>query len=485
MRLAAWLLLILAFAIPSMAGAQTPPRLASLEVDIWPEYDRPQALVIYKARLAEGTPLPAVVRLPIPSEVGEPHAVAAWTEDGSLNDQISWSRSEGGEWAEVEVETRETGIWLEFYQSLEGDGAQRSLTFTWPGGMAIEDFRYQVLHPLTAEDFAVNPGGELIEDARGMTYTEVDAGALSPQSTHSLTLSYISNAAPPPPSALQAENPAFDRLEVALWPEYDQPRVLVFYRALISPQVELPAEVALPIPASVGEPSAVAFQGENGELLVAEYRREVVGDWAWIYVQAESPGLWIEYYDDLGRSGTERSYAFTWPGGVSIGALTYEVQQPAGATDMRVAPAGAPQIGDFGLTYYRSSLGPRERHEEAMISLAYLKGDDALSVDATMAGPALERPATTQGSTPNLTDQLPYILGAFGLVLVLVGGVLLWRTRRGGSVAVRRARKPRRSRPRRTDASEVDASPIFCHVCGAQAAAGDLYCRRCGAKLRR
>src|SRR4030067_3097186 len=58
--------------------AKGKPRLASLQIESWPEFDRPAAaLVILKGEIAAGVPLPAAVSLRIPAASGGPTAGAA------------------------------------------------------------------------------------------------------------------------------------------------------------------------------------------------------------------------------------------------------------------------------------------------------------------------------------------------------------------------------------------------------------------------
>ena len=67
------LMLVLAFVLlpafaasPSDNGApKRSPRLASLQIEIWPEFDRPAALVILRGELAADVALPATVSLRI------------------------------------------------------------------------------------------------------------------------------------------------------------------------------------------------------------------------------------------------------------------------------------------------------------------------------------------------------------------------------------------------------------------------------------
>ena len=69
---------------------------------------------------------------------------------------------------------------------------------------------------------------------------------------------------PSPVSAQQSASPVFENVQVDVWPEYDQPAVLVIYHITISTQVTLPANLSIRIPAAAGKPFAVAMQDSNG-----------------------------------------------------------------------------------------------------------------------------------------------------------------------------------------------------------------------------
>src|SRR5574341_379120 len=53
---------------PVSAGAQGEVKLASLEVQLWPEYDQPSMLLIYDFTLTEGIGLPVNVAIRIPKD---------------------------------------------------------------------------------------------------------------------------------------------------------------------------------------------------------------------------------------------------------------------------------------------------------------------------------------------------------------------------------------------------------------------------------
>src|SRR3990172_168061 len=279
-------------------------------------------------------------------------------------------------------------------------------------------------------------------------------------------------------------SPTISELQVALWPEYDSPSMLVVYRVRLDPATELPASIALPIPASVGEPLAVAMTDAAGSLVNARYTRQVSGEWGIITVAAESLQLQIEYYSPLVFEDALRRYSFTWPGVIGVENFNYEVQAPIGAADVTISPAPQSQnVRQDGLTYYLAGLGTDAGTAGAKIDITYVKTSTELSADLLSLPPS--RPESTQGGTPDLRQFIPWILLAFGVILLAAGGGWYLRLSRGAPAgAGRRRRASRLPSPADRESAEMDASPVFCHNCGTRAAASDRFCRNCGVQLR-
>jgi hypothetical protein len=476
--------ILLSVLVPASAVAQKEVALERLEVSLWPEYDRSSVLVILRAKLSPETPLPATVSLPIPTRVGEPHAVAVRSEGGELL-QVDYTRQVNGEWATITVETDNLEVRLEYYDSLTFEDRNRSYTFTWPGGIDLGAFFYEVQQPLGASDMRVTPPGETSVGEDGLTYFGKDLGTLPASSTVEINISYTKSTPGFSDGTPSINDVApLDLLEVALWPEFDRSQVLVIYRALLPSDVSLPTSVGLPIPADVGEPHAVAIYGEDGALRDAEYTRDVEGEWATITVETESQGVWLEYYDALSIEGQERDFNFLWPGGLVLGTFAYEIQQPVGASEMKITPLGGGRFEEDGLFYYRRDLGQALAQTDFSISLAYSKSTPGFSVDSVAPGPSLVRPATTRGGTPDLGLWLPWVIGGFGVVLLAIGGFYILRLRREEAAARPRPRRRRPAKKKAKDIHEIDASPVFCHQCGLQAGVSDHFCRRCGEQLR-
>jgi len=476
------ILLLLLVLSPSKGIAQSGAGLASLKISLWPEYDRAGVLVLYEARLSSDADSPTVLRVPLPEGVEAPHAVAAWYPDGQLDDSVEWQLVHEGGRAFLDIETPTTGVWVEFYSALDVQDEKRSFDFLFPGGIEIADLVVEVMHPVGASDLRTVPTGTAEAGSNGLMFTYIDLGSSSKSDEQEITLSYIkpSSTVLSPPLQLGSASP-LERLEVALWPENDQPSVLVILRGELPPSVELPAHVEIPVPTAYGEPSAVAVQGSQGELFAADYQRRVQGQWATIVMEVESTGIWIEFYAELTYEGDKRSFTFFWPGGVDIGEFQYEIQQPWGAANIQVTPPGISGVNTDGLVYHRANYGPQAASSQAIVTFAYEKQDSELTINAQ---PKIDRPDDVRGETPDLSRTLPYILGGVGFVLIAVGVVMYVRFKQQDPRAPQPQKRKRRRKTTSKYREEVDASPVYCHLCGAQAGASDHYCRRCGAQLR-
>lgn len=153
-------------AAPSQrGGAEGKPRFASLEVDIWPEYDRRGAvLVILKGELATGTAFPAALSLRIPA-TSDPTAVAFATAPGSGLFNLEHERIYGDANTTLRFKTSHPIVHIEFYVRLAPDDLYRRFTYVWPGDLAVDQLTVRVQEPAGASNILVKP--ELNAAARG------------------------------------------------------------------------------------------------------------------------------------------------------------------------------------------------------------------------------------------------------------------------------------------------------------------------------
>lgn len=297
----------------------------------------------------------------------------------------------------------------------------------------------------------------------------------------SIALLLLALAIMPVPGRAQADL-RLARMEVALWPEYDRPSMLVLYKAALPASITLPVELTFRIPVAAGEPHAVAIQQPGGPLMNAGYTRQVNGEWALITFTATSPQVWLEYYDPgLNVESRQRRFEYRWPGDYAVDSFLIEVQQPTGASDLRVSPVTVTsRQGQDGLIYHSAEVGSFEAGETFTIRVEYQKDTSALSADDLDIQPSAPLAPVTTGRF-DLRSLLPWALGILGLLLLVGGGWWFWSSSRE-EVPVRDRRR------RRAPATPADATApgdgVYCHQCGKRASPGDRFCRSCGARLR-
>ena len=186
------MLLLPALVLAQAGGApKGNPRLASLNIEIWPEYDRPAALVILRGALAEGVKLPAAVTLRLPAASGGPAAVAySVTADGNLLN-LKHERATAGEFVMVKFETPERFFHVEFYEPIATNVPARTFRYVWPGDSAVERVTVIVQEPASATEISVEPkldGSSKGQD--GLQYRVAELGALEAGKSLPITLRY-------------------------------------------------------------------------------------------------------------------------------------------------------------------------------------------------------------------------------------------------------------------------------------------------------
>ncbi|MFN2145401.1 MAG: hypothetical protein ACK2T7_08600 [Anaerolineales bacterium] len=211
-----------------------------------------------------------------------------------------------------------------------------------------------------------------------------------------------------------------DTAQIQLWPEYDQPSMLVIYTLELSDSQPLPADVTVRIPAGVGDPMAVAVLESTG-LVTRQYTRNVDGEWAEITLEADFPVIQIEYYDPaLSQANPQRSYDFTWNADFAVDNFIFSVKQPVNAVDFSVIPSlGIGQTDSDGLLTYSASFGSLAANQTFDVSISYTKNDSTLATESIALGSGT---STSQPATVGALPWWGWVLVGIG-VLQLVGGV--------------------------------------------------------------
>ncbi len=241
-------------------------------------------------------------------------------------------------------------------------------------------------------------------------------------------------------SFAQQASVVLERLQISLWPEYDDPRLLVIYRGELAQDPQGALVFTIPSTAQV---HAVAYMSPDGRLLIAE----------WQLLPTDAPEKLVlfiprsrffqfEYYDDVLGALPERSFVFRFfSDRYDIKNLEIEVQQPLRARGLQGSPALEPQGTDTrGFSYFGRKIGAVPTGTLVEQRVSYTKTD----------------------TLPSLRPQISLLVWAAVSFMVAAVGVLglLWVRRRRLAVP--------------------SGAAQFCARCGYRFRADEHFCPACG-----
>ena len=180
--------------IPLATSAQT-VAIDTMLIDIWPEYDRPEVLVIYHFTLTESTTLPVQMTLRIPASSGGPYNLAYVNiNDGGKTGlyNLEYTSQQRGDWLEISFSAPTSSIQMEYYDpGMLRDGDSREFMFTWPADYMVQSMAIQILQPINAVDMQIVPDlgtGQTFQDGR--TYYSAHFGQMGAGEQFNMQLRY-------------------------------------------------------------------------------------------------------------------------------------------------------------------------------------------------------------------------------------------------------------------------------------------------------
>ncbi len=184
----------------ALSGAWQPGRaqdevhFSTLEVDLWPEYDRARSvLVIYRIELGPEVPRSGQITLRLPVEAGAPNAVAeAQTANDTLFN-VQYTTRRDDQWVYVTFSPTMPHVRLEYYDPrLTIEGNEHSFSYQWPGDYPVDSLIVEVQQPRTATQIQIVPslGEPQANPNDNLVYYMAAFAGLSGGETFALQVSY-------------------------------------------------------------------------------------------------------------------------------------------------------------------------------------------------------------------------------------------------------------------------------------------------------
>ena len=317
------------------------------------------------------------------------------------------------------------------------------------------------------------------------------------------TLTALRSATESPGSTLsEARTPVADltitRLRLSIWPEYDDPRVLIMLRGEMTPRQAFPTSITLPLPKGA-EIIGAGMISEQNELLLHPYQVLPGDTQDSLQLNLPAPRFFLEfYYNPFRASGAEKRFTYTAPTTYPIEVLEVDVQQPLQATNFALDPPPIERLTDTqGLTHHQSAYRDIRKGQPQTFTISYTKTVSTPSVPKQQ--PTSPPPGKGSPSSRQTLISLGILAGA---ILAFTGWAWLLRgpQRRHGpdpSSALQSIPTPSAflallQEDAKTQETTV-ATPSqpqtrvinFCTHCGRKILPDDRFCPGCGKPIKR
>lgn len=152
----AFTLLLALTILPSTASAQGGTKLASMNIELWSEFDQSSMLVINQFVVSQDTSLPAAITMRFPKDANL--VAVAIESNGELLNKKFTGPVEQGNWQTITLnaETYEPHR-VEYYQPLTRDGNKREFKYQWFGDYYVKEFTVAILVPADSTELVTSP----------------------------------------------------------------------------------------------------------------------------------------------------------------------------------------------------------------------------------------------------------------------------------------------------------------------------------------
>lgn len=187
------------------------------------------------------------------------------------------------------------------------------------------------------------------------------------------------------------EQMEFKDLKVSVWPEYDDPRVLVILEGTMvnTSQEPFQGEVKWNIPKGENLEIGMACEIVNGGHSCQPYEQKDKGDWielTWKTTRSIAPGeeypVFLEYYYNPIKGSVDKEFEFPFQPNYQIDSLSLSVQQPLKAENFKVDPAPSSTNTDSGgFINHNYVFSNQTAADKIAVKVSYKKEDPKPSVE--------------------------------------------------------------------------------------------------------
>lgn len=172
---------------PARARQVPATNLTALQVELWPDHDRPAMLVLMNGTLPPTAELPTTVTIPLPPGA-EVNAVARMSDENQLMSDVAYTVEDN----QLTITLDDHYFRAEYYAPYTANDQQRSYTFDWLSDMPVGQLSLTVQEPAAAENLTISPTAVNVSATRGdgLNYHALPSRSVAAGEEYTVTVSY-------------------------------------------------------------------------------------------------------------------------------------------------------------------------------------------------------------------------------------------------------------------------------------------------------
>jgi hypothetical protein len=218
------------------------------------------------------------------------------------------------------------------------------------------------------------------------------------------------------------------RMKVAIWPEYDDPGVLVIYDGRFADSSRFPLKTSffLPKDAVISDACSLSPKGQHFCQL---YETVNQGEFDEVILYLPFPNFYLSFhtYPDSSKTG-EKNIDYRVRTNHTIEKLEMDIQQPLRSTLFTISPTSEDTSIQKDFNHFKYTYSPVSRGEDKPFKITYSKKDRLPSVDIKYSRMSGDQVWGSPYDTQRQARTIIYMVFITGLaVLLLIGGLYFYR----------------------------------------------------------
>lgn len=291
------------------------------------------------------------------------------------------------------------------------------------------------------------------------------------------------------------------QFHVSIWPQYDDPRVLIMLRGEMVPQHTFPTRIAIPIPKDV-EIIGAGMISEQDEMLLHPYHIISGPSADSLELHLPVPRFFVEfYYNPFVIRGLEKRFTYAVNVAYPTTLLTIDIQQPLRVENFVIDPQPTGQVSQQGFIHHQFAYRDLSEGQTQTFNISYTATSTAPSISQRQSAPTQQRESlATPGKPVAQNIIVPSLVMLACVTGIFVGSVWWWKlSRYHEDQAVLKALStaepfslpqeiPGGSQDAQANAislaiSTLSTRPNFCVHCGYKLRHSDRFCPQCGKRI--